>query len=343
MVCKKLHCAVLFFVLSTIFFTNTAFSQKIYKIGYIEGGTYWIFDKTMEAINRSVNNSDLPGKLLFLENAKFSPGWDNLDKLDDNANNLMKRDDLDLIISAGTDATRSILKANNFKTPIVAMGVSDALGSGFVKNKNKSGINNFTVRIVPERFERMFKIFHEVVGFKKLGLIYPDTKSGRKYTNLEAAKNVSRVLGFEIVEYKLKNEDTSGCLNGLKELRKKGMDAFFIPSLLCFDWDKSDVASLLNYLKENNIPTFARNGSKYVRAGALIGFSTLDFSKRGDFLSDKIIRILKGVKPLDLNMIDNAAPKISFNLQVAAEIGFDPPFDILAATDELYNEIISKP
>ncbi|MEZ4525695.1 MAG: hypothetical protein R2941_07230 [Desulfobacterales bacterium] len=70
-----------------------------------------------------------------------------------------------------------------------------------------------------------------------------------------------------------------------------------------------------------------------------MGFSTVDFSSRGKFVADKIVKILQGEKPRSLPMVDNAIPKISFNLHVAEKIGFNPPFDILAASDELFQEI----
>jgi len=319
--------------------SSVANCKETFKIGYIEGGKYWIFDKTMDAVNKSLEKKGWLSKVEYLEKYHFSPGWDNQNQWVNKAEILMDSQELDLIICAGTDATASILKVNNNKTPVVAIGVTDPVGSGFVKNRSDSGIDNFFVRIVPDRFERMFKIFHDVVGFKNLGLIYPDTENGRKYTNLEAARKTSKNSGFNIIEYKMDSEKTSECLNALKVLKNKGMDAFFIPSLLCFYISENDISPLTDFLIKNNIPSFARNGSNYVKSGALMGFSTVDFSKRGDFIADKIIRILQGVSPRKLNMTDTAVPKISFNLKVAAEIGFDPPFDILAATDELYDEI----
>ena len=219
------------------------------------------------------------------------------------------------------------------------MAVSNALQSGFIKNNEDSGIDNFTVRIVPGRYKRMFEIFHQVIGFKKLGLIYSDTESGKNYTNFDSAMQVAKERGFELAEYKLEREDFDECLKGLEKLVDQKIDAFFIPSLLCFDWKKSDVNKLFQFLQQKDIPSFARNGSRDVRAGALMGFSTIDFTKRGEFLADKIVKIFEGTKPRDLIMQDNAIPKISLNIYVASEIGFDPPFDILAATDEIYQEI----
>lgn len=312
-----------------------------YKIGYLEGGSYWLFSDSMEAVKASLQSRGWLDRIEFPGDARFSPGWDNKDQWSKKASELMDRDDLDLIIAAGTDAARALLEENNNKTPVVGMAISDPVGAGLVESTENSGVDNFTVRQDPGRYKRMFEMFHEVVEFDKLGLIYPDTESGRQYTNLKDAREVAGKRGFEVLEYdRITTESTEDCLRGIKFLLNQGMDAFFIPSLLGFDWQESDVEKILNYLNENSVLTFARNGSRDVKAGALMGFSTVDFSRRGDFLSDMIISILEGEKPGSLNMVDKGSPKISFNLHVANKIGFNPPYDLLSATDELYREII---
>lgn len=320
--------------------TGSVSVGETFRVGYLEGGNYWLFDRTFKAVKEALEEKGWKDRISFPDEAFYSPGWDAGESVwNRKARNLMAAEDLDLVIGMGTDGTRALLKENNGKTPILGMGVSNALKSGFIKSNEDSGIDNFTVRIVPDRYKRMFEIFHQVIGFERLGLIYPDTESGRGYTNLESAREVAEEKGFEILEHTLEKEDARACLKGLKDLVNQGMDAFFIPSLLCFDWEKSDVEKLLAFLREKQIPTFARNGSRDVRAGALMGFSTIDFSTRGQFLADKIIRILEGAEPRTLEMIDDAVPTISLNIHVAQEIGFDPPFDILAATDEIYRDI----
>ncbi len=317
--------------------------KKVYRIGYLEPSPFWIFSHDLEAIKKSLAEMGWKGRVEFPQDAHFSPGREQGKKAlwSKRAEELMSRKDIDLVITAGTDATATVLKVNNGKIPIVAISVSDPVKSGLVLNANDSGVDNFTVRVVPDKYKRMFEIFHDVVGFKKIGLMYWDTKNGRTYTNLEDARTVAQERGFEIVEYSKVSESgkAEDCLLGLQELVSQKMDAFFIPSLNCFDWTSSDVKKLLDFLTENKIPSFARNGTRDVKAGALMGFSTVDFSGRGKFVADKIIRIFQGEKPRSLPMIDNAIPKISFNLLAAEKIGFNPPFDILAASDELFQEI----
>ena len=109
---------------------------------------------------------------------------------------------------------------------------------------------------------------------------------------------------------------------------------------MCFDWTKSDVKDLIYKLIKNKIPTFARDGSIYVKAGALMGFSSIDFSARGNVLADMAIQIFNGKKPREVKMIDRPSPKIAVNLETALKIGFDLPVTILIASDEIYDRII---
>ncbi len=187
----------------------------------------------------------------------------------------------------------------------------------------------------------MFTFFHKVVRFKKLGLLSVNNADGRVFSNVDDAQEIGKSLGFEVIEYnKLKfTGNVDDCLAGINWLVQQGIDAFYQPALDCFDWKKSDVTRILDALTKHRIPVFARDGTTYVKAGALMGFSSIDFGPRGASKASKIIRIFQGELPRSLPMTDNSPPKISFNLNVAEKLGFDPPYDVLGVTDELFREI----
>lgn len=352
---SKLGLVAALFLISLIIHQQAAIDAtaaadvKIYKIAYLENGPFWAFDEIMKATQKALESQKVrkeysfEGKIEFPSELHFSPGWENEKKneLHEKAKELMERDDIDLIIVAGTSATAALLKVNNQKTPIISIGVSDPVKSKFVLNEKDSGVDNYTARVVPGRFKRMFQIFHDVVEFSKLGLLYPDTENGRKYSNVDDAYEVAQERGFKIIEYKdiTSPETLDECMRGIQWLIDQGMDAFFIPALTCFDWKTCDANQLMTLLIKNKIPTFAREGTKFVKAGALMGFSSIDFSKRGELVASKIIRILKGEKPRSLPLVDNAMPVISLNIYVAEQIGVSPSFDILGASDEIFQEI----
>jgi ABC-type uncharacterized transport system substrate-binding protein len=336
--------SIVFYTLVVVFsaaWSLPATAEK-YKIAYFEGGFSSIFRNSWEATQKALAEQGWGNKIEYPKDAFYSPGFgaENQTAREAAAKELMARDDLSLIFSAGTDATQLLQQYNNKKTPILGAAISDPIRSKLVVDQNDSGIENFTTRLVPGRYTRMFQIFHDEVGFKRLGLLYVDRPNARKFANVEDAEEVSKQRGFEIVHYKINETLTpQECMAALESLVAQKIDAFYMPSLTCFEWTRYDVNSYLSYLRKHKIPTFARQGSEDVEGGALMGFSTVDYSQRGHFLANIVINILEGQTARQQKMVDDAPPKIAINLKVAREIGFDPSFEILGASDEIYNEI----
>jgi ABC-type uncharacterized transport system substrate-binding protein len=342
---KKLTLLITFCVLLMV--PSQHVFAKTMRLGYLEAGSFWTYTASAEALLAALKDPGLASKMnwhntvTIPDNAYFSPGWGNIDELRNAAATLMQRTDLDLILVAGTDATTAILEKNNGKTPIVAFSVADPVLSGFVKSSHDSGVDNFTVRIVPGRYKRMFDVFYSIAKYKRLGIMYHNSPSTMLFSSVQDARAAAAENGYELVEYPYlpESENTASCKKGLKFLLDKNIDAFFIGSLLCFDWTKADVTPLIDTLIDHNVVTFAREGTPLVKRGGLMGFSTISFSKRGRFLVERVIKILQGASPRSLSMIDNAIPKISLNLLTAEKIGFNPPLDLLAASDEVFLSI----
>lgn len=323
-------------------------SQRKYRIGYIEAGPYWGFSETLKQARISLVECGWGDRIEFPPEARFSPGWGaEASALKKVAGELMNRHDVDLIISAGTDATQAMLAANNGRIPIVGIEVSDPLRSGLVANSKDSGIDNFTVSFEEDAYERLFRIFHLSVGFQKLGLLYSTSGNGELYANRPEAHKIARERGFAVVEYNRISaaETEEECLAGLKWLVEQGMDAFYIPSVACFDYSLNPESSqrLLNYLMECKIPTFARDGTIGVRSGALLGLSNLNLSAQGSSLANTIVTILQGTQPRSIPMVISTPLRLSLNLYTADRLGFVPSFDLLTACDVIFRKISIPP
>ncbi len=314
-----------------------------FKVGYIEGGPFWVFTDLVDAISEHMKQfPDWDDRVEYPPDAYFSPGWtdEGQAKLPNMAQDLMARTDLDMIVCAGDAATKAVLEANNYSTPILAIGLPDPVKSGFIPSSEDSGINNFTTQVDPDGVKRMLFIFHDVINFSRLGYMYFDGQ-GEKWQKfyLEDAQDAANERGFELVTYNLKGTEPQQCRKAIEELAAKGIDAFFIPAHPCFDWEQNDVQSYLQFFMNKRIPTFSSLGKQDVEAGALMGFVSADLDQVGAFVASKVIRILHGQQPRSLPMMDDSNPKIYLNLYVARRIDFVPTFSILAATDAMYEKI----
>ena len=317
-------------------------TPQIKRIGYLEAGPFWLFDNTWSAFREGMEHYD-DMRCEFPQDARFSPGWDpkQMQLLPELARQLLQRKDLDLVVGMGTAAVKALLAVNNGRLPILGMGMADPIAAGVVKSAHDSGVDNFTCRVTVDRWPSMFRVFYDVVRFHKLGIMYQDNAEGRVYAALDDARAIASELGFSLVLYNglSSAESTEECRKGLNELHKQGMDAFFIGPLNCFDIGGDGIGPLLQTLTQWKIPTFARDGSEYVKAGALMGFSTWNFGPSGRALAKQAHEILDGALPRSLAMLDRSEPSIALNLAVAKAIGFDFPFDVLVTADELHETI----
>lgn len=331
------------FVLTFVFVMGVGLSAEVKRVAYFEVGPHWVFHEEYESFRRELLSGgryevEYPSEL------HVSAGWDKTPaELDEISLALHARDGIDLLVVAGTAAVRSALRTNRGVIPMIGVGLTDPLGGKLVLSADDSGADNFTCDVVEDRWNRMFRVFHEVVGFSKLGVLYSARVGGEVTSSLSDALRAGRELGFTVLARELPGGGEAECLEGLAWLYENGVDAFFLGSLPCFDWEQNDPSNLFLLLNEEyKLPTFARDGSHQVQGGALMGFSRGDFSIAGIRNARKAELIFGGAMPRSLSMRVEFAPLFVVNFQTALELEVDLPFDMLLAADEIYMET-SKP
>ncbi|MDR1612231.1 MAG: hypothetical protein LBT97_05535 [Planctomycetota bacterium] len=328
--------ALLAFFVFALFTVPPEGSEKK-RVAYIEAGPFWLYSHTYRAIREALAGNPR-FSVEYPEELHVSPGWDAPPgELDNLARALQDRGDIDLIIAGGTAAIRSLLLVNSGRIPIIGIGMADPLAAGVVKSVDDSGVDNFTCEVIPDRWMQMLRVFHDVVGFKRLGVLLPPGPEGRFYAGIDDVLAVGEELDFAVLIGEIPDESVQSCADGVDWLAGQKADAFFIGPLLGFDWEGGDPEFLLDRLNRvHQLPTFARDGSIFVQGGALLGFATWDFSRDGRRLAEKAVRIFDGEKPRSIPMRAVVEPLIAINLQTAMEIDFDLPFDVLIAADEIY-------
>jgi len=341
------------FVFTTVLISTVHSEEtKATHIGYFEGKRFSSYIKTFEGTTKNLRDLDVNVQFPASDACFTTDGTKKSRTLwPKYAQALLARKDLDIIFAAGTDATRELLKAAHclpptnpdcdLPTPVVSCCVSDAIKSNFVLNATDSGIDNFTVRIVPERYTRMFRIFHDELQFKKLGIIYSDSPDGKQFANIKDAQMVAKERGFELELATLaKDEEITAevCQNALESLIDKGIDAFYLSVFTCFEWGDPayDTMQHLTYLKARKIPVLARQGTRDIKAGALMGLSTIDFSSRSRFMTERLQEVMRGEKPRNAPMVDPSPPKVALNMTTAEAVGMTPSTTLLEMVSEIY-------
>lgn len=346
---------------------------KKWRIGYYEGGEYifyqhnflalvkglidlgWIDKITIpqqkgeqtEDLWRWLANNAKSKYIQFVKDAHYSCQWKKSDR-EKVANALINRlnraKDIDLMIAAGTWAGQDLAN-NKHKTPTLVISTSDPLGAGIIKSIEDSGYDHIHARIDPYRYERQIQVFHDIIGFKKLGMAYENSDRGKTYAALEKVKAVSQELGFETISCFTidENPDVNIAEKSLQKCFKylvKKVDAIYVTQQSGLN--AKNIPTLVEIANSNGIPTFSQSGAGEVKAGFLLSISSAGFKYVGLFYAKTIAKILNGAKPRQLDQVFEGPPKIAINLKTAQIIGYDPPVDVLGAADEIFQEIESK-
>ncbi len=343
-----------------------------WRVAYIEGGPFFNYQRTLQATAHGlvrlgwIDEAPLPeleGRedtgylwewlsnpyrsryINFLPDAYYSADWET-DLHEKNVAELVERiktqKDVDLVIAMGTWSGRNLVQYD-LKTPVLVMSASNAVEAGIIQSVADSGKDNLQASMDMERFYRQVRLFHMIVGFDRLGVVYEDTEAGRSYAALDDIKRVADEQGFQIVPCvtRLDMSDLDAASDNLiachKQLADKA-DAVYMTvnnGMISRDWFPQVLAPLL----KAKLPTFSQLGPTEVKRGVLMSIAQAGLDQAGIFEAETMARIFNGATPRKLNQVSEEPPKIAFNLKTAEIIEYDPPVDILMAADELYHDI----
>lgn len=219
---------------------------------------------------------------------------------------------------------------------------SNPVSSGIIKSIEDSGFKHVHATVDPNKHFRQIKLFHEIIGFKKLGVAYEDTLEGRSYAAIDIIEKISKNESFDIIpcftlsdikDQSIANKSVVDCYRKLSE----ATDAIYITEQ--GGVNESTIKDIVNIVNSKRIPSFSQSGSDEVSRGVLLSFSQSGFKYIGEFQAKAIIDILSGEIPGDIGQSFEEPLRIAINLKSAEKIGFNPPLIILGLADEIYHEI----
>ncbi len=341
-----------------------------WRIGYYEGGAYINYQKQLTETVKGLmqlgwlETAELPKQtgestdtlwtwlsieaksdyIEFAADAHYSALWEN-DKRSKVEDEIVFRlnhvKDIDLMIGMGTWAGKGLANYRH-RTNTLVFSTSNPISSGIIKSVQDSGFDHVHVRVDPKRNERQLMVFHEMIGFHKLGVVYEDSLAGRSYAAIETIESLAKTHDFEIVRCHTKSDISDkklaeeGVINCFSKLAIKA-DAIYVTQQ--GGVNSRSVPKLVEIANQHKIPTFSQSGAREVSYGVLASLSRAGYKYVGRFHAETIAKVFNGAQPNQLNQLYEEPPKIALNLKTAEIIGFDPPIVLMGATDEFFDEI----
>ncbi len=351
--------------------TPSTNNGKKWRIGYYEGGEYTDYQKSLIATVSAlmemgwIVSTDIPKQsgeqtvefwkwlatsiksdsIEFVADAYYSAKWDENARKQlttEIIKRLNEKNDIDVMIACGTWAGQD-MATDKHHTPTIVISTSDPIAAGIIKSVEDSGHDHIHAMNDPFLFEHQIRLFHEIIGFQRLGVAYENTLTGRSYAAVDKIEQLRQELGFEFVscytqsdiaDIKIAQESVKTCF---QELGNKA-DAIYVTQQSGVN--KESISALVDIANAARIPTFSQAGSDEVKNGILLSISLAGFKYVGNFYAETLAKIMNGAKPHDISQLFENPPKIAINLKTAELIGYDPPVDVLGAADEIFQEII---
>jgi ABC-type uncharacterized transport system substrate-binding protein len=346
-------------------------ARPLFRIGYLEGGPYMDYQKSFRSTIAAlaelgwIEPIDLPPTkdpnetralwdyvveharsryIRFLKDGFYTSNWNEgvRPQTRERLLSRLNRDkDIDLIMAMGTWAGQDLAN-DRHHVPTVVISTSNPVQAGIITSPEHSGFDHLHAQIDPTRYERQVRLFHDVIGFKRLGLVYEDTPAGRAYAAVDDVEKVAREEGFNVVPYEdafdIKDLDLAyeRLVKAMQSLAPR-VDAIYITANRGIQEPRME--TILAPVFEYKLPTFSQSGSREVELGVLMSISQAGHKYIGVFYASTIGKIINGAVPGYLTQIYEEPPKIALNLETAKRIEYNPPFDILLSADEIYEYI----
>lgn len=209
-----------------------------------------------------------------------------------------------------------------------------------------SPYRNIHIQLNPIMHFDDIKNFHNMLGFKKLGVIVDNNHNFRALHSITEIKEVNHQLGVQTVvcDGELISEDPLAAKQEFSrcvlELVKADVDAVYLTRN-----NGSSIYELYSQLKpfiNKGIPVLTRSGMAEVKAGALMGYS-YGYDYNFGYYEAKVISEIMHGKPINtISQYFYPRTLLTVNAKIAREIGWFPSYKDLVRVDVTYLFVASR-
>jgi putative ABC transport system substrate-binding protein len=265
------------------------------------------------------------------DNVAIAYRWaeNQIDRLPALAADLVRRQ-VAVVVTGGGPASAFAAKAATTTIPIVFTINEDPVQLGLVASLarpggNLTGINFFNAELVAKRLEFLREL---VPGATYVAVLVNPANATTTKSTLRDVEPAAGALGLQL---KTLNASTSGEINAaFATFARERADALFVAADPFFFTRRVQLATLAS---RHGVPTVYA-GRLYVEAGGLMSYGTdlLDaFRQAGVYAG----RIVKGIRPMDLPVLQASKFELVINHETARSLGLTVSPMLLARADEV--------
>nr|WP_299342826.1 TolC family protein [Allomuricauda sp.] len=247
-----------------------------------------------------------------------------LQKAQENYNQLMNDDNIDLILAFGVVNNQIISKQATHAKPTILFGAVNRDFNNIDLNKKSSGIENFTYLIASESYQEDLKKFKELTNFQNLGVIM----EAPLIDILPVAQTFDKIAADLGTNYRLiPFETTSDIIENLD-----GIDAVYMAGGFFLTHEENQ--QLAQAFISKKLPSFTVNGPEDVVDGFMATTRSSDdldqFFRR---IALTVGAYVSGVNLSELDVYIEYTPRLTLNFNTADAVEVPIKYTLINETD----------
>jgi len=318
--------------LATFFLTTASLAEaqpagKIFRIGFLDGGTAAGSAVLVKAFLQELSKLGwIEGKNITIE-YRFTEG--KRERLPELAADLVRlKVDL-IVVTAGTSALAA--KKATTTIPIVMMTGSDPVAAGLIASLarpggNVTGLSGLASELNTKRLE----ILKDAVPkLARVGLLRPPGRSITQDLQLKELRAAAVALKLKLEEIETQ-VDAKSLESAFKTAKQKQVGAIMTTATRTFFAERKRIVELAGKYR---LPAIY-DQKEFVDEGGLM-FYGVDAADLLRIAAHYVDKILKGTMPADLPVQQAMRFEFIINLKAAKQIGFTVPYELLARANRV--------
>ena len=256
---------------------------------------------------------------------------------------MVNRSDVDITFTMGTDPSVYFFE-NEKKNKFMSLYAADPIQSGIVKSTTERYTDNSYALMDLTPYLRQLDAGYKFLKFKKLGVVYEDSRAAYDYSDIREIEQKAKEHGFEVI-YEHVNEPVSEddferyyseLKQAYRSLVDKGIDCLYV-TISSINYEEKMQELLDDAIIPAGVYSLAQDDVAPVAYGVLFGMSISDAEEVAAYVFKQIRLYAEDGVPFDeLDMVYECTPKIALNYTTAQRVGFDLTFEELQLVDRIY-------
>jgi putative ABC transport system substrate-binding protein len=299
---------------------------RVYSIGVVFPSTQTAAARNNEAFTQALRErGHVEGQNVMLER-RYGEG--RAERIGEIAAELV-RTKVDVIVAA-TDQAVAVVKRQTRSIPIVMVGASDPVGTGFVASLARPGGNiTGTSRMSPELSAKRLELLREAVPLlSRVAVMWnPDVRGA--LLDFKELEGPARSLRLQLQSVEVTHADgLASAFSAIVDTRAQAV-VMITPNPAIF----TNLGQIASFAEKHRLP-FMSGAQAYADAGGLMAYgpSTVELWRQSAAFVDKI---LKGAKPGDLPVEQPIKLDLVINRKAARAIGLTIPPSLLRRADRV--------